>query len=190
MASIDSSTAGATAAQEGSVVESRLELSDELIANAKGAAKVTIVALSIAAKATQNVAYIGVISLTLTEFINIQDEVDKCKDECRATMADAHHIKSLIQKFRDECVEAGKSQGVLGRTLRELFTELERLILECILTFQQCKVASNRKKERLRLILKRGISLVSSVKDCVMKMRRALQQFNASAGLEPRLLTG
>ena len=39
----------------------------------KGAAKAAILALGIAAQATQNVPYLGAISTALTEFMKIQD---------------------------------------------------------------------------------------------------------------------
>ena len=49
-----------------------LDISDEVVEKMKGAANVAILALSVAAQATQNVPYLGAISTVLTEFMKIQ----------------------------------------------------------------------------------------------------------------------
>ena len=50
----------------------RSEISDEVKEGMKGAAKATILALTLAAQTTQNVPYLGAISTALTEFMKIQ----------------------------------------------------------------------------------------------------------------------
>ncbi|KZV59696.1 hypothetical protein PENSPDRAFT_760351 [Peniophora sp. CONT] len=158
---------------------SRLDISEEVVEKMKGAAKLAIVALSIAAQATQNVPYLGAISTALTEFMKIQDEVDQCEDECKAAMGDAEGMNKLIKKFRRKCNESGKGEGLLNESLREAFAELEEIVLECILTLEKCKVESTRKRDRVRLYLKRS-ELAKSVKECSSKMTKALQQFNTT----------
>ncbi|KZV74287.1 hypothetical protein PENSPDRAFT_732378, partial [Peniophora sp. CONT] len=165
----------------------RLDIKEGVINHMKGAAKVAIVALGIAAQTTQNVPYLGAISTALTEFMKIQDEVAECKDECRATMADAQNMKSLIEKFRDKCVESGKGEGMLDGSLREAFAELESIVLECIIVLQKCKVESKRTRDRLRLYLKRS-ALSKSVKDCSAKMEKALQRFNTTLQVDQVVL--
>ncbi|VDB87000.1 unnamed protein product [Peniophora sp. CBMAI 1063] len=159
--------------------KSRLEISDDVKDGMKGAVKVAILALGMAAQATQNVPYLGVISTALTEFMKIQDEVDQCKSECKATMADAKEMKEMIEQFRDECVESGKGEGAMSRSLRKAFSDLEKIVLECILTLQKCKADSKRKRDRARLFLKRS-DLAKSVKECSSKLAKAVQRFNTT----------
>ena len=54
-----------------------------------------------------------------------------------------------------------------------------RIVLECIVALQKCKVESKRKRDRARLYLKRG-GLAKSIKDCSSKMAKAVQRFNVS----------
>ncbi|KZV66115.1 hypothetical protein PENSPDRAFT_101382 [Peniophora sp. CONT] len=166
---------------------SRLSISDEFKDSMKGAAKVAIVALGVAAQTTQNVPYLGAISTALTEFIKIHDEVDECKDECRTAIVDAQTLKTLIEKFRDKCIKSGKGEGVLDESLQEAFTELESVVLECIIVLQKCKVESKRKRDRLRLYFRRSI-LAKSAKDCSAKMTKALQRFNTSLQVDQVVL--
>ncbi|KZV71423.1 hypothetical protein PENSPDRAFT_751811 [Peniophora sp. CONT] len=175
------------AAPEESSNNSRLKMGDKLVATAKGAVKLAIVALGIAAQATQSVPYLGAVSTALTELMKIQDEVDVCKDECRAVMDDARQIRSLIKTFRDKCVESGRGESVLSITLREAFTELERIVLGCIVALQRCKVDSKRKRDRVRLYLKRS-ELTRDVKDCAAKVGKALQQFNTTLQVDQVVL--
>ncbi|KZV59695.1 hypothetical protein PENSPDRAFT_672177 [Peniophora sp. CONT] len=167
--------------------ESRLGIGDEVIEKTKGAATVAILALGIAAQVTQNVPYLGAISTALTELIKIQDEADECKDECKATMADAEEMNDLINAFREKCNESGRGDGLLNGSLCKEFAKLERVVLECILTLQKCKVGSKRKRDRVRLYLKRS-ELAKSVKECSSKMGKALQQFNTSLQVDQVIL--
>ena len=41
-------------------------------------------------------------------------------------MADARQMDALVKIFRDKCDTSGKRDGLLGESLRESFTELER----------------------------------------------------------------
>ncbi|KZV67550.1 hypothetical protein PENSPDRAFT_48162 [Peniophora sp. CONT] len=166
-----------TRVRELSTSHSRLEIGQELVGKMKGAMKAAVVALGIAAQATHNVAYLGAISTALTEFINIQDEVDMCKDECRATMAGAKKILDLIDGFREKCNESGRGDAVLDASFCDAFAKLERIVFECIITLQMCKVNSERKRDRVRIYFERS-KLADSVKECSSKMGKALQQFN------------
>ena len=56
-------------------------------------------------------------------------EVDTCKDECKAVMADAERMNALITKFRNKCSVAGRGEGLLNEGLREAFTELEGYVI-------------------------------------------------------------
>ncbi|VDB85520.1 unnamed protein product [Peniophora sp. CBMAI 1063] len=156
---------------------SRLGIRDGVMENMKGAARIAIVALSIAAQTTQNVPYLGAISFALTEFIKIQDEVNQCKDECRAAIADAQTLKAIIDNFRDKCFRSGKEHGVLDESLQAAFTELEGIVLECIIYLQKCTIDYKRKRDRIFLYFKRS-ALAKSVRDCSAKMDKALQRFN------------
>ena len=95
----------------------------------------------------------------------------------------------MIKRFRERCDESGMGEGVLRSSLRDAFAELEqyvpprsstypllmlhvRIVLECTVTLQKCKVLSERKRDRLRLILKRS-ELTQCVKDCSSKMSKA-----------------
>ncbi|VDB87004.1 unnamed protein product [Peniophora sp. CBMAI 1063] len=159
--------------------KSRLEISDSAKDGMKGAVKVATLALGMTAQATQNIPYLGAISTALTEFMKIQDEVDQCKDECKATMAHAKEMKRMVERFRDKCIESGRGEGALNTSLRDAFSELEEIVLECILTLQKCKVDPKRKRDRVRLYLKRS-DLAKSVKECSSKLAKAVQQFNTT----------
>ena len=56
-------------------------------------------------------------------------EVDQCRDECKAGMGDADQINALIKKFRDKCIASGRGEGALNEALREAFVDLERCVL-------------------------------------------------------------
>ncbi|KZV63937.1 hypothetical protein PENSPDRAFT_757595 [Peniophora sp. CONT] len=174
-----SNVVGADGAQAEVTNTSRLDISEEVVGTMKGAVKAAIVALGMAAQISQNVPYLGAISTALTEFMKIQNEVDVCRDECRATMIDAEEMNSLIRGLREKCDESGRRDVVLNQSLRAAFATLEKIVLECILTLQKCKIESKRKRDRVRLYLKRS-ELAKSVKECSSKMGKALQQFNTT----------
>ncbi|KZV72146.1 hypothetical protein PENSPDRAFT_371852 [Peniophora sp. CONT] len=165
----------------------RIVISEKLKENTQGAIRTTIELLSIAAQMTQSVPYLGAISTALTEFMKIQDEVDQCKDECKEAMDDAEQINALIKKFRNKCMESGREESALNETLREAFTELERIVLECITTLQKCKTDSKRKRDRLRLYWKRA-DLLKSVQVCAAKMGKALQRFDRTLHVDVAFL--
>ncbi|KZV65975.1 hypothetical protein PENSPDRAFT_756062 [Peniophora sp. CONT] len=155
----------------------RLVISDKLRENAKGAVKTTVELMGFAAQMTQNVPYLGAISTALAEFMKIQDEVDNCKDECKNAVDDAAQINALIKEFRDKCVALGRGDTALNETLREAFTELERIVLECVSTLQKCKLDARGTRHRLRVYWKRA-ELSKSVKKCAADMRKALDRFD------------
>ncbi|KZV66651.1 hypothetical protein PENSPDRAFT_83753 [Peniophora sp. CONT] len=167
--------------------KSRLDIGEEVVGTMKGAAKVAIIALGMAAQISHNVPYLGAISTALAEFMKMQDEVDQCKDDCRTTVADARQMNSLIETFRDKCVKSGLGDGVFDGSLRDAFSELEKIILECILTLEKCKVDSKRKRDRFRRYLKRS-ELAKSVKDCAAKMGKARQDFHTTLQVDQAII--
>ena len=52
-----------------------------------------------------------------------------------------------------------------------------RIVLDCTVALQACKTESKRKRDRVRLYLKRG-ELAKSIKDCSFRMAKAVQRFN------------
>ncbi|VDB87003.1 unnamed protein product [Peniophora sp. CBMAI 1063] len=172
--------------QEDARNHSRLHISGTLKENAQGAVRNTIELLSIAAQMTQSVPYLGAITTALTEFMKIQDEVDQCKDECTEAMDDAEQINALIEKFHERCDASGRGGGLLNQTLREAFTELESVVLRCVVTLEKCKTGSKRKRDRLRLYWKRA-ELLKSVKGCASDMRKALDRLDRTLNLATAL---
>ncbi|KZV71426.1 hypothetical protein PENSPDRAFT_751814 [Peniophora sp. CONT] len=162
---------------------SRLVINKKFSEHAKGAVVTALTLLSIAAQMSQGVPYLGAISTALQAFLKVHDEVEQCKDECKAAMDDAQQIASLIIKFRDRCIASGKGDSALTVTVREAFTELESILLRCITTLQKCRVDSQRKRDRLRLYWKRA-DLLKSVKKCAADMGKALQRFDRTLNID------
>ncbi|KZV63935.1 hypothetical protein PENSPDRAFT_757593 [Peniophora sp. CONT] len=163
--------------------QSRLEISEEVKEGIKGAARTAILALDVASRAPQNMLYLGALSVALTEFMKIRDEVKGCKCECKASIADTRQIRALIKKFWDKWNESGKGEGsLLNESLREAFAKFERIVLECIIATQTCKHESMRRKDRVRLYLTHSeTDLAKSVKDCASKMGAALYEHQKTA---------
>ncbi|VDB87005.1 unnamed protein product [Peniophora sp. CBMAI 1063] len=167
--------------------QSRFDNSIDLKEGMEGAIRVAIIVLSVAMQMTQNVPYLGAISTALKEFVKIQSEVGHCEAACRATMAEAEEMRKIIERFRARCTESGKGDSVLSSSLRDAFTELEEIVLECILTLQKCKVDSKRKRDRIRLYLMRS-ELTKSIKACSSRMSKAVQYFNTTLQVDQSIL--
>ncbi|KZV63936.1 hypothetical protein PENSPDRAFT_757594 [Peniophora sp. CONT] len=177
------SASGVVDAKENAANKGRLVIGDKLKENAKGAVKTTIELLGIAARMTQSVPYLGAISTALTEFMKIQNEVDQCKEECKEAVDDAEQINALIKRFKDECIASGRGESALNETLCEAFAELEKIVLDCVTTLQECKTDSKRKRDRLRIYWKRS-DLLKSVKGCATEMRKALGRFDRTLNVD------
>lgn len=113
-----------------------------------------------------------------------------CKKDCKAAMSEATEFVDLIQEFEAKALHStGDKEG----ELRQAFIELGRwvcsdlgvlcltvhrsVILKCLGTLQSLGVDTKRKRDRLKLLLKRG-DVQASVSECRDKMRVAKEKFN------------
>ncbi|KZV62645.1 hypothetical protein PENSPDRAFT_692335 [Peniophora sp. CONT] len=155
----------------------RIQLSDSLKRDAKGAVKTAVELLGVAASMTQNVPYLGIISGALTELLKIENEIDTLKSDWRLVMSLAKHIKSIIDRVRAQCEKLGADGDVLPEGLLEPLIELERCILTALEVLNTCKVGSKRFRDRARVYLNRS-DLAGNVKQCRTDMEAALNLFN------------
>lgn len=112
--------------------------------NAKTAAKTAVDVMAVVAEVTENVPYLGAISAALTAFKDVldvrlhhivpalvltmnrdQQEVDVCKEDCRAATDDAKEFRDSIQKFE---AKWGRLESDGDDGLREAFDDLSRCV--------------------------------------------------------------
>ncbi|KZV62643.1 hypothetical protein PENSPDRAFT_692333 [Peniophora sp. CONT] len=155
----------------------RLELSESLKNDAKGAVKTAVDILGVAASMTQSVPYLGIISGVLAELLKIEGEVSTLKSDWKAVMSVAHQIKTVIDRVRAQCEKLEAGDDALPEGFLEPLTELERCIATALEVLNACKAGSKRIKDRARVILNRT-DLSANVKQCRTDMQAALDFFN------------
>ncbi|KZV76964.1 hypothetical protein PENSPDRAFT_645716 [Peniophora sp. CONT] len=163
----------------GNVKSPRLHIRGKVERNANEVIWQAIQALSVAAEMAQGVPYLGAISTALTVFMKIQEEVDVCRDECKATMDYARQINALIERFRGECVSSGRGESIFTENLRLAFEKLESIILDSIEALAKCRVDSKKLLDRIRIYYRRS-ELAKSVKSCAARMHQAMQLFHTT----------
>ncbi|VDC03277.1 unnamed protein product [Peniophora sp. CBMAI 1063] len=162
--------------------QSRFGLSESLKRDAHGAVKTAVDILGVAASMTQNVPYLGIISGALTEFLKIQDEVDIFKSDWRLAMAVAQQLKALVDRVRVQCEKLGPDEEALPEGFLEPLSELERCIVQSLVTLNACKAGSKRLRDRARAYLNRS-GLAEDVRRCRSDMQSALELFNTKLHL-------
>ncbi|KZV59318.1 hypothetical protein PENSPDRAFT_760458 [Peniophora sp. CONT] len=158
----------------GNTPQAPARISKKTIENAKSAASTAVDVLGVVAEMAENVPYLGAVSKALTTFKEVLEEVDVCKKDCRAAASEAAEFVDLMNDFEAEAVpSAGGKEGELRKACQELGSAL----LKCLETLQALGVDSKRKRDRLKLLLKRS-DVQSSVSECCDKMRIAKEKFN------------
>ncbi|KZV62636.1 hypothetical protein PENSPDRAFT_657965 [Peniophora sp. CONT] len=160
-----------------SAAGTRFQLSESLNKDAKGAVKTAVEILGVAASATQNVPYLGIISGALTEFLKIEGEVTTLKSDWKAVMSVAQQIKTIIDRVRAQCEKLEAGDETMPEGFLEPLSELERCIAAALEVLDACKTGSKRFRDRARVILNR-MDLSASVKQCRTDMQAALELFN------------
>ncbi|KZV65978.1 hypothetical protein PENSPDRAFT_756065 [Peniophora sp. CONT] len=158
----------------GDTSQTPARISKKTIENAKSAASTAVGVLGVVAEMAENVPYLGAVSKALTTFKEVMEEVDVCKKDCRAATSEATEFIDLMGDFEKK---AGSSAGGKEGELRKACKELSDAILKCLNTLQSLGVDSKRKRDRIKLLLKRG-DVQSSVNECRDKMRIAKEKFN------------
>ncbi|KZV65974.1 hypothetical protein PENSPDRAFT_756061 [Peniophora sp. CONT] len=173
-----------TEGQTGNVTQNRMHIHRKAIEDAKAVAKTAVGVLSMVAEATENVPYLGAVSKALTAFKGVLDEIIICKEDCKATINDAHEFKELLQKSEarwDLLESSGDGE------LRKEFDDLGRSILECLETLQALKVDSKRQRDRFKLLFKRD-EVQASVGKCRERIRVAKEKFNTAVALDTNFM--
>ncbi|KZV60039.1 TPR-like protein [Peniophora sp. CONT] len=155
----------------------RFQLSESLKKDAKGAVKTAVECLGVAASATQNVPYLGIISGALAEFLKIEGEVTTLKSDWKAVMSVAQQIKTVIDRVHAQCKKLEAGADVLPEGFLEPLMELERCIAATLEVLDACKTGSKRFRDRARVIINR-MDLSTNVKQCRTDMQAALDLFN------------
>ncbi|KAJ7113605.1 hypothetical protein C8R44DRAFT_855973 [Mycena epipterygia] len=160
-----------------------VELKDKLVETTKGAAHLAATALDVAASATQNVPYLGVISKVLVEILKIIDEVDACKSTWKIVMAKIQTMEMIIHDFHSQCIQEGREEDELPDTIKQAFKKFEVCLLTTITTMNACKVNSRSFGDRIRLVYKRtelkaAVNQCSDDTDLVLKIFQTNLQIN------------
>ncbi|KZV63942.1 hypothetical protein PENSPDRAFT_691220 [Peniophora sp. CONT] len=156
----------------------------KLFENAKTAARTAIEILGVVAEMTEGVPYLGTVSKALTAFMKALDEIDACRESCRAALKDAKEFEELIRRFKTKWTHL---EGGGENDLRLEFAELARAILECLETLQALKVDSQRLRDRARLYLKKN-DIRSCVSKCQGNMKTAKEKFSMAVALDTYIL--
>ncbi|KAF7364973.1 TPR-like protein [Mycena venus] len=152
---------------------SRVQFKKKLIEKSKGAVQHAASALNVAASATQNVPYLGAISTALVEISKIINEVDACKTTWKAVMSKIQEIQTLVDTFRENYTQEGRSENELPDSIKTAFKDFEGSLLRIIVTMNDCKTIS-----KCRLIFKRN-ELTAATNQCDKEVASALSMFQA-----------
>ncbi|KZV63931.1 hypothetical protein PENSPDRAFT_738524 [Peniophora sp. CONT] len=147
---------------------------EKVVENVKVVATTAAEVAGTVAEFTEAVPYLGAVSTALTALMTALEEVEQCKEDCRATIKDAEATEQLLQKFQTRFNELDNDKREeLRRPLLDLQSiEWISAVSECLETLKTLKIDSRRWIDRARLFLKRS-TLQGSVKDCQRAMDRA-----------------
>ncbi|KAF7364971.1 TPR-like protein [Mycena venus] len=157
---------------------SRVQFMKKLIERSKGAVQHAVVALKVAASATQNVPYLGAISTALVEISKIIDEVDVCKATWQAVMSRIQEIQTLVDSFRENSNQEGRSEDELPDFIKTAFKDFEGCLSRIIVTMNDCKTIS-----KFSLILKRS-ELTAAANQCDKDVASALSIFQVKLQID------
>ncbi|VDC06434.1 unnamed protein product [Peniophora sp. CBMAI 1063] len=171
----------------------RLQISDSIKRESRGAVKTAIDILGIAASMTQNVPYLGVIANVLSEVLKIQNEVDAYRNDWEGVMGVARQIAAIINQVREQCESADiTSENAFPQVLKEPFEDLERCIAKTITSMNRCIArpttdgstsVARKLSIRAREYLERGETGME-VKQCRADMQAALDLFNTKLQID------
>ncbi|KZV63938.1 hypothetical protein PENSPDRAFT_691216 [Peniophora sp. CONT] len=155
-------------------------ISEKTIENAQSAVSDALEVLNVVAEMAENVPYLGAVSKALTAFNEVLEEVDVCKRDCRAATSEAAEFMGLMQEFEAKVIRSNVGREI---ELRNAFIELGSALLKCLDTLQTIRVDSKRRRDRLKLLLKRG-DVQHVVKECRDKIRIAKDKFNMKVAFD------
>ncbi|KZV60711.1 hypothetical protein PENSPDRAFT_759879 [Peniophora sp. CONT] len=173
-------------------VPPRFQISENLKRSTKGTVATAVEILGVAATATQNVPYLGIISSILAEVMKIYREVDTYKTDWKAVAGMAEEIKSIVDDMRTKFAKtADGNDEALPEAISRPFVTLERCLVKVLETLNACIPASNanttgftkKMKGFAREVLNRG-DLSDKVKQCRADMQAALDLFNTRLLIE------
>ncbi|VDB82666.1 unnamed protein product [Peniophora sp. CBMAI 1063] len=152
--------------------------------NAKAAAGIALEALNLVAALGENVPYLGAIATALTAFKRVMDEVDACKEGCRAAMKDAEAFENLLYEFQ---AEWGYVESNGKDALHQAFRDAGNSVLACLYALQSAKVDSQRWRDRLKLVFKRD-ELQATTRECRLRMKIAKERFSMTVAMDTNRL--
>ncbi|KAF7364975.1 TPR-like protein [Mycena venus] len=159
-------------------IPSRIDFKKKLVETSKGAVQSALVALRVAASATQNVPYLGAISGVLVEISKIADEVDICKSTWKAVMSRIQQIQTIVDNFREHCNQEGRTEDELTDIIKNVFKDFEVCLSNIIMAMSDCKTTS-----KFRLISKHS-KLTAAVNQCDKEVTSALSTFQAKLQID------
>ncbi|KAF7341390.1 TPR-like protein [Mycena venus] len=157
---------------------SRVAFNDRLFKASKGAVQAAVVALNVAASATQNVPYLGAISKVLVEVSKIIDEVTVCKATWNTVMARVQEIQTVVENFRAQCNHEWRLEDELPEMIKQGFRDFEMCLSNVIVTMNDCKTTS-----KLQLLYKRS-GLTAAANQCHEEVVSALNIFQAKLQID------
>ncbi|KAF8184327.1 hypothetical protein K438DRAFT_1724099 [Mycena galopus ATCC 62051] len=126
---------------------------------------------------TQAVPYLSLLSGVLAEVIKIKGEVEVCRQEWEGVMEDVEKIHEMIDRFRDNCKEAGRAEDALPNELKGAFKSLESCIAGVLGELENFCSRPKGVAARFMGVLKREKNL-QMVKRCHSDVSRVLNIFN------------